>query len=109
MILTARNTALGPDVCPKFCLQVVEESETRPAGWLAMASYPWRDADDLQQAALSVNKEVRDAAIVALKQIGVEVPNRDSGSSIGSGLADRAAGIRTPQGNVENGKKIFST
>ena len=106
----ARFIALGPDAVPRsFVYKWLKESETRPAAWLAMASHPVaRDADDLQQAALSVNKEVRDAAIAALKQIGVEVPNRDSGSASVQGWLDRAAGIHALQGNVENGKKIFS-
>ncbi|MDB4540050.1 c-type cytochrome [bacterium] len=105
----ARFIALGPDAVPrKFVYKWLNEDATRPAAWLAMASHAVpRDAGDLQQAALSVDKRVREAAIAALKGLGLEVPKRESNSAAIQEWLKREPLISVLKGEAANGKKIY--
>ena len=106
----ARFIALGPDAVPRnFVYKWLKDDATRSSAWLALASHPVpRDVEDLQEAALSVDKVVRDAAIVALKKLGVDVPERKSDSASIQKWLERGEAIVARKGKVAAGQKIYS-
>ena len=67
-----------------------------------------RDVEDLQEAALSVDKVVRDAAMVALKKLGVDVPERKSDSASIQQWLERSEAISSRIGKVAAGEKIYA-
>jgi putative heme-binding domain-containing protein len=106
----ARFIALGPDAVPRnFVYQWLKDDATRSAAWLALASHPVpRDVADLQQAALSVDKVVRDAAVAALKRLGADVPEHKSDSASIQEWLKRAEAIMGLNGKVAAGQKTYS-
>ena len=106
----ARFIALGPDAVPRnFIYKWLKNDTTRPSAWLAMAGHPVpRDADDLREAALSVDKRVRESAIAALKRLGVEIPKRESGSASIQNWLERGTAIGELTGQPAAGQKIFT-
>jgi len=106
----ARFIALGPDAVPRnFVYEWLKDDATRPAAWLAMASHPVsRDAEDLQRAAFSVDKRVRDAAVGALRRLGAEVPKRESDSVSIQQWLQRGEAISELKGKVTAGQKIHA-
>lgn len=106
----ARFIALGPDAVPRnFVYKWLKDDATRSSAWLALASHPVaRDVEDLQEAALSVDKVVRDAAMVALKKLGVDVPERKSDSASIQQWLERSEAISSRIGKVAAGEKIYA-
>jgi len=105
----ARFIALGPDAVPRnFVYKWLKDEATRSSGWLALASHPVaRDVEDLQEATLSVDKVVREAAIAALKKLGADVPERKSDSASIQKWLERGETINGRDGSIAAGKKIY--
>ncbi len=105
----ARFIALGNDAIPRgFIMKWLDDPLTRPAAWLAIARNPApQDVGQLQQAALAVDKTVRDAAEAALKKLGAELPNRASNSQTVQKWLKRSKAILARKGNIESGKQLF--
>ena len=106
----ARFIALGPDAVPRnFVYKWLKNDTTRSSAWLAMAGHPVaRDADDLREAALSVDKRVRESAVTALKRLGVDIPKRESGSASIQNWLERGTAIGELTGEPAAGQKIFT-
>lgn len=106
----ARFIALGADAVPRnFVYKWLKDDATRSSAWLALAKHPVaRDVEDLQEAALSVDKVVRDAAMVALKKLGMDVPERKSGSAAIQQWLERGEAINSRTGKVAAGEKIYA-
>lgn len=102
--------ALGPDAVPRnFVYQWLKDDATRSAAWLALASHPVaRDVKDLQQAALSMDKVVREAAVAALNRLEATVPVRKSDSASIQKWLERGEVIKALNGKVAAGQKIYS-
>jgi putative heme-binding domain-containing protein len=108
--LVARFIALGNDAVPRPQLrQWLSDPATRPAAQLAIARHPREsDIDQLQQAARSTDKVLREAASGALQRLGVEVADRQPASdSIKQWLA-RSESITSLDGDPAVGKGLFA-
>jgi len=106
----ARFIAMGPDAVPRnFVYKWLKDDATRPSAWLALASHPvLKDVEDLQEAALSVDKVVREAAVDALKKLDADVPERKSDSASIQKWLERGEAIAGRNGKIAAGQKIYS-
>ncbi len=105
----ARFIALGNDAVPRgFINKWLEDPATESAAWLAIARNPReQDVAELQQAALSVDKTVRESAERAIKRLHAELPSRESNSQSVQQWLRRFKAILARQGKVEGGEQFF--
>jgi putative heme-binding domain-containing protein len=105
----ARFIARGDDVVPPAVIRRwLSSTETRPAGWLAVASHARiSDIETLREAALSVDVEAREAATAALARLGEPVPSRVSNSRKIQDWLERAAAITRIEADASRGKGWF--
>ena len=106
----ARFIALGPDAVPRnFIYKWLKNDATRSSAWLALAEHPLpRDLEELRQAALSVDKVVRESAAKALKRLGEEVPQRESDSASIQKWLTRMDQISGLKGEPGKGEQIYT-
>ncbi|TWU06300.1 Cytochrome c [Stieleria varia] len=108
----AHFIAQGDDAVPRTVVREwLKRDETRDAGWMCLASHPTEsDVHELNRAVFSFNQSVREAAEKALKQLGQEIPERESASeTVQAWLAKSPAilALVAMSGNVERGKTLF--
>ncbi len=105
----ARFIALGNDAVTRPHIRKwLKDPLTRPAAWLAIANHPQQsDVDVLTQAAQSVDKTVREAAIKALERLGVEVPERTPDSDSIRRWLEKADLIAELKSDAKRGRELF--
>ena len=105
----ARFIARGDDAVPPAVIRRwLSNAQTRPAGWLAIASHARiTDVELLREAALSVDVEAQEAAAAALARLGEPAPARVSDSKRIQDWLARADTITAIKADAMSGKRWF--